>query len=152
MCHNRLKIPIAAQRLSSHVLTYMIGCACKSWLESWCRSVLSSPKSCQSLFFMIGHVRSLVTAEPASFACSQLPSRRVTWPDAPSHHDHLFLSLHAVRPYTWLTKQACSHTLPLFGLECMQCLSIFTLLKVHAMSAHKTPSLSMQYMCALHSL
>jgi hypothetical protein len=110
-----------------------------------------------------GRVRSpgeaSVWSQPAScLHLGSLDRMRPVIPDPASGHlDHLFHSLHAVRRFTWSTKQACSHTLPLFGLECMQCLCIFTLLKVHAMkeklSAHKPPSLSLQCMCALlHSL
>jgi hypothetical protein len=49
------------------------------------------------------------------------------------------------------SKHATTHTLPLFCLQCMQCLSTFTLLKVHAMkekpSAHKAPCLFAMHVC-----
>jgi hypothetical protein len=98
--------------------------------------------------------RASVWSQPAS--CLHLGSlnwmRPVILDPTFGYLDHLFHSLHTVHPFTRSTKQACSHTHPLFVLECMQCLSIFTLLKVHAMreklSTHKPPSLFAMHVCS----
>jgi hypothetical protein len=111
----------------------MIGCACKSWLESRRHSVLSSPKSCQSPFFMIGHVRSLVIAEPASdrmqpaaFAsghltgCAQSPWPLVSFTSRGAslhlvnkasmqpHTPSLWLRVHAMLIYFYPSQSACN--------------------------------------------
>jgi hypothetical protein len=183
MCHYFWREPLAPNGYPTHVLT-LHWPDVPSWMTehaparvwSWSKTTLRAPDASVHtwldappqplvrVFCAIPWIvawslgRASVRSQPAS--CLHLRSldrmRPIILDPAFGYLDHLFHSLHTVHPFNRSTKQAWSHTLPLFGLECMQCLSILPFSKCMQWErswAHTSLPLSLQCMCALlHSL